>query len=83
MVAASRPSLDAEGSAMQNEQVPGAAADGLTIDESAPVISRHSVTVHASAETVWRILTDIDAWTTARQRTGRHPGRSRLEPCSR
>ncbi|MDH2426415.1 SRPBCC family protein [Sphaerisporangium sp. TRM90804] len=34
------------------------------IDESAPVVSRHSVTVTASADTVWRILTDIDAWTT-------------------
>jgi uncharacterized protein YndB with AHSA1/START domain len=63
-VAAGRPPLDAEGSAMQNEQVPGAATDGWRIDETAPVISRHSVTVHASAETVWRILTDIDAWTT-------------------
>jgi len=32
------------------------------IDESAPVVSRHNVTVNASADTVWRILTDIDAW---------------------
>ncbi|MDG4840194.1 SRPBCC family protein [Micromonospora sp. WMMD967] len=39
-------------------------ADEVGIDLSAPVISRHSVTVTASADTVWRILTDIDAWTT-------------------
>ncbi|MET8282951.1 SRPBCC family protein [Micromonospora sp. NPDC005174] len=37
---------------------------GAGIDVSAPVVSRHSVTVTASADTVWRILTDIDAWTT-------------------
>ncbi|WP_433534427.1 SRPBCC family protein [Micromonospora sp. CA-249363] len=34
------------------------------IDLAAPVLSRHSVTVAASADIVWRILTDIDAWTT-------------------
>ncbi|MDG4787727.1 SRPBCC family protein [Micromonospora sp. WMMD1102] len=34
------------------------------IDVSAPVVSRHSATVNATAGTVWRILTDIDAWTT-------------------
>ncbi|MET7862815.1 SRPBCC family protein [Micromonospora taraxaci] len=39
-------------------------ADEAGIDVSAPVVSRHSVTVTASADTVWRILTDIDAWTT-------------------
>ncbi|MDG4808742.1 SRPBCC family protein [Micromonospora sp. WMMD1120] len=33
------------------------------IDASAPVVSRHSVTVGASAGTLWQILTDIDAWT--------------------
>ncbi|MEU7612637.1 SRPBCC family protein [Micromonospora sp. NPDC049204] len=38
--------------------------DEAGIDVSAPVVSRHSVTVTASAEAVWRILTDIDAWTT-------------------
>ncbi|WFF00114.1 hypothetical protein [Micromonospora sp. WMMD964] len=27
---------------------------------SAPVVSRHSVTVTASVDTVWRILTDIE-----------------------
>ncbi|MFY1689143.1 SRPBCC family protein [Plantactinospora sp. WMMB782] len=49
---------------MENGQVTGAATEGSRIDETAPVISRHSVTVHASAETVWHVLTDIDAWTT-------------------
>jgi uncharacterized protein YndB with AHSA1/START domain len=39
-------------------------ADEVGIDLSAPVVSRHSVTVTASADTVWRLLTDIDAWTT-------------------
>ncbi|MFI5928306.1 SRPBCC family protein [Micromonospora sp. NPDC051543] len=39
-------------------------AEEAGIDASAPVLSRHSVTVSASAGTVWRILTDIDAWTT-------------------
>ncbi|MEV5210385.1 SRPBCC family protein [Micromonospora sp. NPDC053740] len=38
-------------------------ADEADIDVSAPVVSRHSVTVTASADTVWRILTDINAWT--------------------
>lgn len=49
---------------MENGHVIGAATDGLRIDETAPVISRHSITVRASAETVWLVLTDIDAWTT-------------------
>ncbi|MBW4703790.1 SRPBCC family protein [Micromonospora sp. RL09-050-HVF-A] len=49
---------------MENGQVTGAANEGLRIDETAPVISRHRVTVQASAEIVWRVLTDIDAWTT-------------------
>lgn len=38
--------------------------DEAGVDVSAPVVSRHSVTVTASADAVWRILTDIDAWTT-------------------
>jgi len=65
---------------VENGQVTGAATEGLRIDETAPVISRHSVTVHASAQTVWRVLTDIDAWTTwlpelpyARVETQLHP----------
>jgi hypothetical protein len=39
-------------------------AEEAGIDESAAVISRHSVTVTASADIVWRILAHIDAWTT-------------------
>ncbi|MGW5556541.1 SRPBCC family protein [Micromonospora sp. NPDC003944] len=39
-------------------------AEEAGIDLSAPVLSRHRVTVTASADTVWRILTGIDAWTT-------------------
>lgn len=39
-------------------------AEEAGIDRSAAVVSRHSVTVTASADTVWRILTHIDAWTT-------------------
>jgi uncharacterized protein YndB with AHSA1/START domain len=35
-----------------------------SIDERAPVISRHSAVIAASIETVWRLHTDIDAWPT-------------------
>ncbi|EXG82616.1 SRPBCC family protein [Cryptosporangium arvum] len=38
--------------------------DMPTVDETAPVISRHELTTPASAEDVWRVLTDIDSWTT-------------------
>ncbi|MEV0263270.1 SRPBCC family protein [Streptomyces sp. NPDC050617] len=32
------------------------------IDETAPVISRHSIRIAASIERVWQLHTDVDAW---------------------
>ena len=33
-----------------------------TIDETAPVITRDSIVIHASLETVWRVHTDLLSW---------------------
>lgn len=35
-----------------------------SIDERAPVISRHSAVIAASIDTLWRLHTDINAWPT-------------------
>ncbi len=47
---------------------PGAGAHqeckGVTVDQSAPVISRASVLIKAPVRTVWKLHTDIDAWDT-------------------
>ena len=32
------------------------------IDRAAPLTTRHEIEIQASADTVWRILTDIDRW---------------------
>lgn len=37
-------------------------AAGITIDQSAPIISRHDIEIDAPAEVVWKIQTDINAW---------------------
>jgi uncharacterized protein YndB with AHSA1/START domain len=60
---------------MNETQAMGTTPPDVGIDERAPVISRHETSVHAPAEVVWRILTDVDAWPTWR------PGvpRARLE----
>ncbi|MFE6486030.1 SRPBCC family protein [Streptomyces sp. NPDC057757] len=37
---------------------------GVTVDKSAPVISRAAVLIEAPLRTVWKLHTDIDAWAT-------------------
>jgi uncharacterized protein YndB with AHSA1/START domain len=40
-----------------------AAADSMMdIDNGAPVKARHEITVNAPARTIWRLLTEIEAW---------------------
>jgi len=41
---------------------PAAAAPRLDIDQAAPIIARHDIDIHAPAELVWTIQTDINAW---------------------
>ncbi|MGB3339222.1 MAG: SRPBCC family protein [Devosia sp.] len=41
---------------------PGVAAPSIAIDETAPIISRHDIDIDATAEEVWAIQTEINAW---------------------
>ncbi|MER6610064.1 SRPBCC family protein [Streptomyces sp. NPDC000927] len=34
----------------------------VTIDETAPVITRRAIVIHAPASRVWRIQTDVEGW---------------------
>ncbi|WP_017297366.1 SRPBCC family protein [Nodosilinea nodulosa] len=36
----------------------------MDINPNAPVSARHQITIHAPAQIIWQILTDIDRWPT-------------------
>ena len=35
-----------------------------TVDEKAPVLARHEIDIQAPVDTVWRLHTNVNAWTT-------------------
>ena len=35
-----------------------------TVDQNAPVLARHEIDIQAPVETVWRLHTNVNAWTT-------------------
>jgi len=35
-----------------------------TVDQNAPVLARHEIDIRAPVETVWRLHTNVNAWTT-------------------
>ncbi|MFD3314610.1 SRPBCC family protein [Streptomyces sp. NPDC058694] len=58
--------LSAPSMAAAHQTQPGAGTyqgcRGVTVDRSAPVISRASVLIEAPLSTVWKLHTDIDSW---------------------
>ncbi|MFC9653619.1 MULTISPECIES: SRPBCC family protein [unclassified Streptomyces] len=62
--------LSAQSGAAAHETRPGTRTGtfqecrGVTVDQSAPVISRADVLIKAPLEQIWRLHTDIDTWAT-------------------